>query len=463
MIFFQLSSYKLLLCGLISPLYWTLSLLGTYSDPNYVLLRIPIEWFYLFMDLGIKTPVTFVLNFVIEFCLIDHRQDQQVYMDYFNLQPDRDDPDRLDFLVFHAIYYILLKRAFLHAWSIRGRKPVPSKPKSREAKKSSHYHKSAEAEITGAKKEVQKKTLKDSARIKRDVVYNSWFHHSCLYGHKERVKEILKDPDFDINSYCATLGLTGLHLACYSGSVPVVQVLLNNSHHRINLWKVYQSGEAKTALHVAAWRGQHEVAALITFHKRFKWRHVEDFEGILLDAVNGGHFDLCNRLYLQNDRHQFKDPSIPVYLKRASAIFTEYSKEKDMRKRIKMYDNLVIYRNFLKTALKQSPASPADDKTETTTKKETELNNPEEEQMGGQEKNSENKARKVKELFECPVCTEEMLGGKVKIYSCSNDHWICSGCLLDPRLTSCPSCREDFLEIKPKRCRRIEEIVKQIF
>ena len=51
--------------------------------------------------------------------------------------------------------------------------------------------------------------------------------------------------------------------------------------------------------------------------------------------------------------------------------------------------------------------------------------------------------KEVLSEFECPVCFEVMVPPK-RIYSCSNDHYICSLCLTDTKMSACPLCREDF-------------------
>ncbi len=56
----------------------------------------------------------------------------------------------------------------------------------------------------------------------------------------------------------------------------------------------------------------------------------------------------------------------------------------------------------------------------------------------------------IRDCLECPVCSEEM-GVCSRIYACSNDHWICEWCLDDPRIRSCPTCREAFERVAPKR------------
>ena len=51
--------------------------------------------------------------------------------------------------------------------------------------------------------------------------------------------------------------------------------------------------------------------------------------------------------------------------------------------------------------------------------------------------------------FECPVCAEIMVA-PLQIFACSNDHFICSLCKMQPQIKECPLCREDFRK-KPQR------------
>ena len=68
---------------------------------------------------------------------------------------------------------------------------------------------------------------------------------------------------------------------------------------------------------------------------------------------------------------------------------------------------------------------------------------------------------KLAEHFECPVCSEEM-GAGVKIFACSNDHWICSECMADKRMCECPSCREGYENNHPRRCLTAERIAREL-
>ena len=62
----------------------------------------------------------------------------------------------------------------------------------------------------------------------------------------------------------------------------------------------------------------------------------------------------------------------------------------------------------------------------------------------------ENKNGQMSSEFECPVCSELMVA-PLQIFACSNDHFICSICVVDPSIKVCPICREDFKKKKPKR------------
>jgi hypothetical protein len=61
--------------------------------------------------------------------------------------------------------------------------------------------------------------------------------------------------------------------------------------------------------------------------------------------------------------------------------------------------------------------------------------------------------------FECPVCFEFMFEPR-KIYACHRGHNICSVCIADPRIRSCPICRDDFEIRRPQRSIEAEKKAK---
>ena len=69
--------------------------------------------------------------------------------------------------------------------------------------------------------------------------------------------------------------------------------------------------------------------------------------------------------------------------------------------------------------------------------------------------------------YECPICFDVMASPK-RIYACSNgNHFICSLCLFDTKMSCCPLCREDFTMSKPliqhTTERILERLMRQIF
>ena len=71
--------------------------------------------------------------------------------------------------------------------------------------------------------------------------------------------------------------------------------------------------------------------------------------------------------------------------------------------------------------------------------------------------------KKLLSEFDCPICFEIMASPK-RIYACSNNHFICSLCLFDTKIRTCPICRESFNVKKPliqHTSERILEILLQ--
>ena len=72
----------------------------------------------------------------------------------------------------------------------------------------------------------------------------------------------------------------------------------------------------------------------------------------------------------------------------------------------------------------------------------------------------EKKMAEIFERFQCPVCFE-LMKGPLQIYSCSNDHFICSTCLNKP-IMICPICRDDFKNQKPTRRFTSEQLLSNL-
>lgn len=179
-----------------------------------------------------------------------------------------------------------------------------------------------------------------------------------------------------------------------------------------------------------------------------RWKNVADFEALLMLAVDGGQFRLANSLALRRPSYKFRDPSAPFYLGRCAKLA-----EKNPRLRREEWVELSIsvYKRSLVASLKPPRTTGAGEEPA---------------KDGHVEENglstTSTAQRLLADHFECPVCSEDMATGGRRIFSCSNDHWICDACIADNRIESCPSCRERFEAREPKRCLTAERIARQI-
>ena len=83
------------------------------------------------------------------------------------------------------------------------------------------------------------------------------------------------------------------------------------------------------------------------------------------------------------------------------------------------------------------------------------------EQVGSEDGKSDSLASALEDFFECPVCMEDMGDSSVvRIFACSNDHWLCSKCR--GHISACPICREDFKASPPRRCLTAEKLASNL-
>jgi hypothetical protein len=70
--------------------------------------------------------------------------------------------------------------------------------------------------------------------------------------------------------------------------------------------------------------------------------------------------------------------------------------------------------------------------------------------------------RSLKSNFECLICASlpKEVDGNLHIYSCSNHHLLCQGCL--PKLKKCPLCEQNFSTQPAKRNPTAERAVAQM-
>ena len=71
---------------------------------------------------------------------------------------------------------------------------------------------------------------------------------------------------------------------------------------------------------------------------------------------------------------------------------------------------------------------------------------------------TERSAKKIPPCPECPVCYEQFLPPK-RVYQCTNGHLICESCKENPRLKTCPTCKNVFMG----RATAMEKLLADIY
>ena len=221
-------------------------------------------------------------------------------------------------------------------------------------------------------------------------------------------------------------GNTPLHLAILGNHLSSVQILMvkfgkkidgtflnQDGHHALDLAIIGKNANIITTL-LEYYKPSLSSLALAVQHDEVRW--VRDFMPKLQELYDPELVQLV------------------VHLSRFCSLTLE-SKRKDLRKERKkaVNKNREAYKKIIVETLKNFNGKQKMEK----------LEKPEPDFVV--EKNE----RLINE-FECPVCSEVMVP-PLQIFACSNDHFICSICVLEPSIKECPICREDFNKKKPKR------------
>ena len=320
-----------------------------------------------------------------------------------------------------------------------------------ERRRAREKRKEEKAAQRNMKRSAARELSKQQARVSP-----AWFFHSCLYGHKDAVKVILNSFMVDINERLnvpcpepqnvnySFNGNTGLHLAASKGHLAVVQVLLENSHQKADLYA--RNDDDQTPMDLAIASGHYEVLKRMLSCKRFKWARA-NLEGMVLVAVVNHQFEIARRLLSEQPGFKFRVPNFKPMVERCEQLSRELSKmgPRHPRRPVKERD-LNSYVEHLSKTYAESDKNGADDRN------------------GRENETEEDYANAAPEdvlsLFECPICFEDMLEGQIR--ACTNDHWLCGRCLDDHGVDSCPICREDFDLVPPTRRYTGEQIAKII-
>ncbi len=288
-----------------------------------------------------------------------------------------------------------------------------------------------------ALKSAQRKKLKSSSRnTKRDSeqtnVDPDWIWHSCLYGHKDTLKKIFeKYPNEFKPNFTTVHGNTALHLGVFGDHLPIVQVLISKFGKDINF--SIRNNDGLNPLDLALLRKNNAIIKLLLKHTRPE-------VSSLITAINTFQHEFVQQFCEHLSKTLAKHPDLLIPLQR----FVELCKEieakmtpKDRKEVCKT--NVEVYKNHICTHLKKyfAYAINEEDYSDDVDKVTVDL-----------ESYNDKETKDILSEFECPVCFEVMNWPK-RIYACSNDHYICSICLTDPKVLACPLCREDFILTKP--------------
>ena len=220
-------------------------------------------------------------------------------------------------------------------------------------------------------------------------------------------------------------GNTPLHLAILGNHLSTVQILLVKFGNKIDGTFVNKDGQNALDLAIISknaniittlleyYKPRLSSLALAVQHDEVRW--VRDFMPKLQELYDPELVQLV------------------VHLSRFCTLTLE-SKRKDLRKERKkaVNKNREAYKKIIVETLKNFNG------------KKTEVSSGKQEQDFVVERNGQ-----LFNEFECPVCSEVMIA-PLQIFACSNDHFICSICVLEPNIKECPLCREDFKK-KPQR------------
>jgi hypothetical protein len=269
----------------------------------------------------------------------------------------------------------------------------------------------------------------DRLEKQKDTLQIKDYFSTCSSGtNMSLLRHFLHNQDFNPNQINLASGDSGLHIACHHGQARVVQAMLDVKKKTINL--NIENGNGFTPLMVVAANGSKIILHRLLKETKLKLKNQHGERAISV-AVEAEHFAIALSICEEMTKRGLllEHPSIFLYLSRCVA---------------------------LSSGIKKTGLNEGQDKTslavyQATIMKALSVKNKEEDKFS--------KERVLEELIDfldCGICFEEF--GDSTIFSCANDHWLCTKCL--PRNSCCPWCREKFSLHPPQRRRTSEKILK---
>ena len=212
--------------------------------------------------------------------------------------------------------------------------------------------------------------------------------------------------------------------------LPVVQILLSKFGKHLNV--SIRNDEGFNPLDLAVVHRRKAIVKVLL-------RNAKPEMSSLVQAVECDQHELVSQFSQALKKPLNRYPELNIYLQR----FIDLSKELDLKsttkeRREECKTNLDVYRKNICAQLRKNYSTHYP-KVQDSIPAEPDLDS---------NKDELDLIKEILSEFDCPVCFELMSLPK-RIYSCSNDHFICSLCLTDPRMFQCPQCTEDFKTVKP--------------
>ncbi len=321
----------------------------------------------------------------------------------------------------------------------------------------------------GRKRKTSNLSEESSENSSAKRVNPKWFHHSCLYGHKDNVKRIIQEFKDDLNPNEmiqigdgeSTSENSPLHLACIGGHFSIVQIILSNFEGKLDFG--LRNSDGLSLLDLCIKNGLKDITMLLLKAKKFKPPTLKD----LLASLEEDKPEIVKLLFEKvrekeaNFDHVFKEEMEKYLTSSREASKEENSASKKHASLRKVTESKTILVNTLKVKIKLNELleNMKKEQQQQQQQNNSDLDKTPEDAVNESIRDENDIKARVIEEYDCPVCLELMSAPK-HIFACSNDHMLCSDCLKNNRINNCPICREDFQENEPKRRRLYEKLAR---
>lgn len=273
-----------------------------------------------------------------------------------------------------------------------------------------------------------------------DIQYFLW--QSCLYGHKENLRKIIKSNKIEINKQDPLYGFTALHLAVWSENLSVLHILTSNCEKNLNF--SIRNADGLNPLDLAIQKKNKAIIKHLLGLKK-----VKPELSSLIQAVQTYQHEFVAQIKTSFDKLFKNQKLLLCSIERFVDLGSELEKIKDSNsaRRIKVEKDLQAYHgSIIKELLKISKQH--DKNTQQENPQVLEANDNDEEQTLTIKVSD---LKTVFQHFECCFCME-LIQRPERIYACSNDHYFCSICLKKSmkRQAECPQCKENFVRKAPQ-------------